>query len=82
MLCDPTYYTPGRGSGRVRGLVQIDAPFSDSTGVNHAQWRLDGVQIQDFQEPGNATTISGDLLTWNFGTVEGTHQLELRTWHK
>ncbi|MEV6849025.1 hypothetical protein [Actinoplanes sp. NPDC051411] len=78
---DPTYYTPSGVPGRVYGLVQINAPFSDATGVNHTQWWLDGVQIREFQEPGTAT-ISGDLLTYDFGTVEGSHQLELRVWDR
>jgi hypothetical protein len=78
---DPIYYTPGRTPGRVRGLVQINAPLGDSTGVNHDQWWLDGVQIREFQVSGTGT-INGDLLTYDFGTVEGTHQLELRAWDR
>jgi archaellum component FlaF (FlaF/FlaG flagellin family) len=78
---DLTYYSAGKVPGRVHGLTQLNAPLSDATGVNHVQWLLDGTLISQSQSTSSAT-FTGDLLTWNFGTAEGTHQLEVRAWDR
>jgi len=68
----------GHPVGRVRGWTQISVPLSDSSGVNHDEWRVDGVLAQSRPAPANPNQwYDGSTLTYDFGTTQRTSTLQV-----
>jgi len=64
--------------GRVRGLTQLRVPFSDSSGVNHDEWRVDGILVQSRPAPTNPNQwYDSSTLTYDFGTTQRTCTLQV-----
>jgi Big-like domain-containing protein len=62
-------------NGRVKGFNQIHVPFSDSSGVNRDEWRVDGVLVQSHPAPADPASTyrySGSILDYDFGTAPRT----------
>jgi hypothetical protein len=71
---DPDFF--GGPVGRVRGWTQIHVGFSDSPGVNHDEWRVDGQLVQSHTSSSNGW-YTGDILTYDFGTTQRTATLQV-----